>query len=99
MWLAFPDDPETPALCWQFVLGPLVVAPVLEPGTTQVEVYLPAGRWQHLWSGSVVDAGDGRRLTVDAPSGEPAVFFPEGDPEGEALWEALRRGDLQVAKM
>lgn len=96
MWLAFPDDPQAPALCWQFVLGPLVVAPVLESQAVQVEVYLPAGRWRHLWSDDVVDAGAGGHHTVSAPPGEPAVFFLEGDPEGEALWRALepeRRSD------
>lgn len=89
MWLAFPDDPQTPALAWQFALGPLVVAPVLEPRTAQVELYLPAGRWRHLWSDRVVDAGAGQTLTVDAPLGQPAVFFPEDDAECTAIMAAL----------
>ena len=29
-WLAFPDDPQTSGLRWQFCLGPFMVAPVLD---------------------------------------------------------------------
>jgi len=87
MWLAFPDDPVAPSLAWQFALGPLVVAPVLDPGTDRVRLYLPAGRWRHLWTGAAVEGG--RWITAAAPLGAPAVFSPAGDAEGEALHTAL----------
>ena len=64
-WLSFPDDPETADLAWQFTLGDtLMVAPVLDPGTDTVDLYLPSGRWQHLWSDTTVDGGDWFRVSA-----------------------------------
>ena len=46
------EDPEVPTLEYQFMVGAeLMVAPVLDPDTDTVEVYLPAGGWVHLWTG------------------------------------------------
>ncbi len=84
-WIDFPNDPITPSLRWQFCLGPLMVAPVLDPGATAVSLYLPAGRWTHLWSGETLDAPSGGWFLVDAPLGQPAVFHPEASPEAAAV--------------
>jgi alpha-glucosidase len=66
------------------MVGPnLMVAPVLDPGKDSVEVYLPAGRWVHLWSGRKYGSLDkGVHETVRAPIGEPAVFYEEGSEVG-----------------
>ncbi|MDP9438633.1 MAG: alpha-glucosidase, partial [Actinomycetota bacterium] len=73
----------------------LMVAPVLDPGEKTVEVYLPAGRWVHLWSGRRYGSRDGgTRPTVHAPIGEPAVFFMEGSDAGEAFRRELKEGQL-----
>ena len=92
-WLCFPDDPATPALRWQFCLGPFMVAPVLDRGATQVSLYLPAGEWVHLWSGATVDAAGGGWFSVDAPLGQPAVFYPQGAPLAEGVRSALAASD------
>ncbi|UNI24627.1 hypothetical protein JDV02_010361 [Purpureocillium takamizusanense] len=59
-----------------FFLGPdLYVAPVLDPGVTKVEVYLPGSSvdtYTHVWSGARFSGGVD--VTVDAPWGKPAVF-------------------------
>ena len=94
----YPDDPEVLGLEYQFMVGPnLMVAPVLDPGREQVEVYLPAGRWVHLWSGREHGSLDkGVYETVRAPIGEPAVFYREGSEAGLRLKEGLeRRGVLR----
>lgn len=85
--LHWPDDPEVWALEQEFLLGPdLLVAPVVTEGATTVDLYLPAGRWVHLWSGVAWgEEATGSHVTVDAPVGEPAVFYREGSPWGEAL--------------
>jgi alpha-glucosidase (family GH31 glycosyl hydrolase) len=83
----YPDDPEVLGLQYQFLVGPdLMVAPVLDPGEEMVEVYLPAGRWVHLWSGRKYGSPDkGVYETVRAPIGEPAVFYEESSDVGRSF--------------
>lgn len=79
MMLEFPDDPTSYTLDRQYMLGPdVLVAPVLEPGKTRVQVYLPAGSWTHLWSGVTQTLTAGSFQSVDAPLGRPAVFVKAG---------------------
>jgi alpha-glucosidase len=54
LFYAFPEDESTYAIGDQFMLGPeLMAAPVLRPGRTSREVYLPEGTWFDWWSGEV----------------------------------------------
>ncbi len=72
-----------------------MVAPVLDPGKKKVQVYLPPGRWIHLWSGETYGSLDmGVRQTFDAPIGEPAVFYREGSAAGIWFREELQRQGL-----
>jgi alpha-glucosidase len=94
----YPHDPEVHGLDYQFMVGSeLMVAPVLDPGEDAVEVYLPAGRWVHLWSGREYGSPEeGTYKTVRAPIGEPAVFYKEGSEAGRRFREELgRRGLLR----
>jgi len=96
-WVCFPEDPATPDLAWQFMLGDsFMVAPVLDPGATTVDVYLPKGTWRHLWSDAEITVADGGWFQVDAPIGTPAVFFPLGDSFGESLVQHLDVGGDRV---
>jgi alpha-glucosidase len=92
----YPRDPEVYGLDYQFMVGSeLMVAPVLDPGKEAVEIYLPAGRWVHLWSGR--EYGSPRRglyVTVRAPVGEPAVFYKEGSEAGLRFRGELERQGL-----
>lgn len=89
LFLHYPDDPRTWELTYEeFLVGPdLLVAPVSEAGATSVPVYLPAGRWVHLWSGAVHDGP--LDLDVAAPLGQPAVFYRAGSQVGEEMTAAL----------
>lgn len=95
-FLQYSNDPEVYGLEYQFMVGPdLMVAPVLDPGTKTVEVYLPAGRWTHLWSGEVYGSlREGSFHVVEAPIGEPAVFYKEGSDAGRRLRDELERQGL-----
>ena len=73
LFLHYPNDEQTYGLRHQFMLGPdFVVAPVLKKGAKKVRLYLPEGRWQHVWSGAILEKGWHK---IDAPVGQPAVFF------------------------
>jgi alpha-glucosidase len=76
-FLDFPDDPR----CWlenhdMMVGGVLLAAPVVEPGQTRREVYLPSGtNWYDFWSGEVFEGG--RIVTRGAPWSQPILFARE----------------------
>lgn len=95
-YIHYPQDPEVLNLRYQFMVGTeLMVAPVLDPGTDAVEVFLPAGVWVHLWTGDRNGSSDrGTYETISAPIGEPAVFYREDSAEGLDFREELRRGGL-----
>lgn len=89
--LHYWEDPEVYGLRYQFMVGSeFMVAPVLDPGEDTVEVYLPAGRWVHLWTGEAYGSTEkGSRVTVGAPIGEPAVFYKEGSAAGRRFRDEL----------
>lgn len=93
-FLHYPDDPAVWQITYQeFMLGAdFLIAPVTEEGAETVEVYLPAGEWVHLWSGKTYAGG--QSVTVDAPLGQPAVFYIKGSTWGENLVRALQREGL-----
>jgi alpha-glucosidase len=92
-FIHYPSDPEVYGLQYQFMVGSeLMAAPVLDPGRDEVEVYLPAGRWVHVWTGEVYGSPKkGIRETVRAPIGEPAVFYREGSGAGSRFRNELER--------
>ena len=91
--LQYPDDPNVYGLEYQWLLGSeIMVAPVADKGVRQVRVYLPGGRWVHLWTGTVYDSEPAGRWFEDvpAPLGEPGVFYKAGSAVGEAFAANLR---------
>lgn len=92
LMLHYPSDPEVYKVRYQFLYGPeFLVRPVLDPGVNKVSVYLPAGKWVHLFTQGVYGKAEaGSWVDVAAPIGEPAVFFKQGSPVGEALVKGMR---------
>ena len=93
LFIHYPDDPRVYSLCYeQFLVGTeLLVAPVLDPGRDTVAVYLPAGRWLHLWTGTVHGAATtGITTIIPAPLGQPAIFYRAGSDVGAQFAENLR---------
>ncbi|CAK1356827.1 unnamed protein product [Cercospora beticola] len=80
--LEHPQDLRARNISYQsFYLGQhLYVAPVLDPQTFEVTVYLPAGNgnrtYEHVWTGTKYNGG--QDVTVAAPYGKPAVFLVNG---------------------
>ena len=82
-WINFPGTAAAQA-DEQFMLGDSVlVAPVLAPGQSTVQVTLPPGTWRHLITGQVFQ-GDAT-ITVDAPIGTPAAFIAVDHPMADQL--------------
>jgi alpha-glucosidase len=95
-FIHYPDDPEVLTIKYQYMVGPeFMVAPVLDPGADAVQVYLPAGRWVHLWTGNRYGSPQrGVYETVSAPIGEPAVFYKQDSEEGTRFRDELERREL-----
>ena len=75
LFVDFPADAATWAVDDQFMFGPdLLVAPILEQGATQREVYLPAGTdWVDVGTGRAMQGG--QRQIVSAPLARVPVFI------------------------
>jgi alpha-D-xyloside xylohydrolase len=80
LFFDFPKDDQAYQIEDQFMLGPdLLVAPILEEGKDQREVYLPIGvDWKDAWSGT--KSSGGQRIVVDAPIEVIPVFWRSGSP-------------------
>ncbi|MCL6598576.1 MAG: alpha-glucosidase [Alicyclobacillus macrosporangiidus] len=98
MFYQFPDDPKAFDITYQeFMLGPdVLIAPVTAPGQTQVHVHLPKGRWVHVWTGRVYDMPAGGDIEIEAPIGQPAVFYTAGSNVAACFQKAL--GDIEAAE-
>ncbi|WP_017210697.1 TIM-barrel domain-containing protein [Clostridium beijerinckii] len=75
MFYDFPED----KLCWenesQYMFGPnILVAPIMEKGQTEREVYLPAGsNWTNAWTKEKMEGG--KTILVDAPIDQIPLFL------------------------
>ncbi|MDO5080655.1 glycoside hydrolase family 31 protein [Buchananella hordeovulneris] len=80
LFLEFPADPAAWEHPQQFLLGSdLLVCPVLAPGITELDVYLPAGaRWRDPATGQMYDGG--ATVRVPAPLERIPVLIREGSP-------------------
>ncbi|MEQ9362608.1 MAG: alpha-glucosidase, partial [Leptospirales bacterium] len=96
LFVHYPNDPEVRKIHHeQFMMGPdFLIAPVLDPDRVRVRVYLPAGEWTHLWSGESVTHEQGEYRTVDAPLGQPAVYYKKDSAAGADLRAELQSQSL-----
>lgn len=74
----FPADANCYAECDDMMLGAsLLVAPVVQAGQCERQVYLPAGaRWFAYWGGAKFEGG--QTITLPAPFDEPVMLIREG---------------------
>jgi alpha-D-xyloside xylohydrolase len=80
LFFDFPEDERCSSIDDQFLFGSdLLVAPVLEAGARQRELYLPASTtWTDAWSGQVFEGG--QRIVADAPLERIPVYL-RGDAQ------------------
>jgi sulfoquinovosidase len=88
-YLHYPEDPNTFNLRHQFMLGAdLLMLPVVKEGDSSVEGYLPAGEWEHLFTGKVYAGG--KTIELEAPIGTPAVFLKKGSNWSEKIKASMK---------
>lgn len=75
--LAFQGDPNGYGIEDEFMVGDaLLAAPVVQPGATAREVYLPPGAWLDYWTGEQFCGG--RTISVAAPLDHLPLFVRAG---------------------
>jgi alpha-glucosidase len=73
LFWSYPNDTTTYSMDDEFLCGDaLLVAPVTRPGVEYRHVYLPAGSWFHLWTGTRIDGP--AHVVAHAPLGRPPVY-------------------------
>ncbi|MDZ4724543.1 MAG: alpha-glucosidase [Leptospira sp.] len=69
---------------YQFFVGnDLLVAPITKSGANEVEVYLPKGQWEHIWSGKIYNGNN--TYEIDTPLGKPTAFIRIGGEKEKIL--------------
>ena len=88
LFLHNEDDGRCLSEQFEYLLGPdVLVAPVWKADQAEWDVYLPAGEWIHLWTGTALTRGDHR---VPAPIGFTPVFYKKGSAYAP-LMEEIRK--------
>ena len=66
LWFHYPEDPRSFSCIDEYLWGRnILVAPVLEKGTTDRQVFLPAGEWYDFWTNQHVSGGQQITRPVD----------------------------------
>lgn len=96
MLLDFQDDRRAAGLWDQYLFGRnLLVAPIIREGETAREVYLPAGRWWHLFNSRWYEGGQTHQIAADLE--EIPVFLRDGAALPLAFHHEARLGATMPA--
>ena len=78
LWYNFPNDHSTDGVMDEFMLGTgVLVAPVIEKGATERNIYLPPGKWRDYTTGKTVEGGR-TLLHYPAPLDTLPIFIAPG---------------------
>lgn len=91
------DDYNALGIDDEFMVGnSLLVAPVLHPGVTKRDLYLPKGQWYDYFTGKKYDGA--QYITVDAPLDTVPLFVKAGSilPTGPALDFVGQKGSDEI---
>ena len=92
-FLHYPNDSRAYELRYQWMLGEdIMVAPVTDQGQTSVSVYLTEGSWTHIWTQRNFVGGTDH--IINAPLGQPPVFYKTGGAVGAQFITNLQRAGV-----
>lgn len=78
LFFAFPTDPNTLNVNYQFLIGnSILVSPVVTANTTSIEAYFPKGTWYNMFDWSKIQSV-GENFTLSAPWDSINVHIHEG---------------------
>ncbi|WP_413283440.1 alpha-glucosidase [Vibrio sp. MA40-2] len=83
LFMHYEQDTQAYEIKYQYLFGrDLLVAPVYNQGETIKKVYLPQDEWVHVWTDKIYTGG---WIEVDAPIGQPAVFYRKSSKDVQLL--------------
>jgi alpha-D-xyloside xylohydrolase len=88
--LDYPDDPNVMNIDDAFMLGDLLVAPIVHEGQTSREVYLPEGNWVELWSQKTYEGS--KRVMSETHKNRIPVYIKEGHALALNLDDSMKLG-------
>ena len=101
LFMDFGNDPKVANIGDEYMFGPaLLVAPVVEQGSTSRQVYLPAGTdWYNFWTNEKLHGG--QTVTVAAPIDTLPLFVRAGSilPMGAPVESTNEKQPLQELRV
>ncbi|RLF19612.1 MAG: hypothetical protein DRZ82_05045 [Thermoprotei archaeon] len=88
-----PEDDEGAYISDEYLVGNLLVAPIVERGREEREVYLPKGVWIDIWSDREIKGPN--KITVEAPLDKLPLYVEVHD---KMLLNILRRTLAEVKR-
>ena len=88
--LNYPEDKNTYNIEDEFMLGDLLIAPIVHEGQDRREVYLPEGNWIDLWSQKSYQGL--KWITSEAYEDRIPVYIKEGSALALNLGDSLKLG-------
>lgn len=103
LFFEFPADVKTYNIDTQFLWGPaLMIIPVLEENSTEVEAYLPEGVWYDVYTKSPI-VSQGQSVNLSAPFDtipllvRGGYILPQQAPEQTTTQSRLNRVEIFAA--
>jgi alpha-glucosidase len=92
LFLHYPEDKESWKIDDQYLLGrDILVAPIVEKGRSDRNVYLPAGTWIHVWTGKTYGQAErGQTVKIPAPLGQIPAFYRADSNTGTRWVQELK---------
>lgn len=99
LFLEYPDDDRAWQIWDEYLYGEdYLVAPVIEEGATEREVYLPEGRWVDYWEPDGGAIKGPTTVTVETPIYKTPIFLREESDHEILDLEALYQESLEIAR-
>ncbi len=98
LFYEFPDDPHAWDMWDEYFYGDdYLVAPVIEEGAQERDVYLPRGRWIDYWNPTNVVEGP-TTVRVSCPLYKTPIYLRQGSKEKIVPLESIYERSLKLAQ-
>jgi alpha-glucosidase (family GH31 glycosyl hydrolase) len=99
LFVEYPNDERAWSIWDEYLYGDdYLVAPVLEKGAREREVYLPEGQWVDYWSPDDAPVEGPTTVTVETPLYKTPIFLRAGSDQEVLDLNELYQESLEIAR-